>query len=76
MGWQWLAARRFPLHQKIASDFIPGVSILKPLKGCDDTTAASLASWLQQHYAGEMEIIFGVADASDPVCEVVRRLMA
>jgi len=76
MGWQWLAARRFPLHQKIASDFIPGVSILKPLKGCDDTTAASLASWLQQLYAGEMEIIFGVADASDPVCEVVRRLMA
>lgn len=75
--WQWLATRKFPLHRKIAvPGFAPAVSLLKPLKGCDDTTAASLASWFQQNYAGPMEILFGVADAGDPACEIVRRLMA
>ena len=75
--WQWLAARKFPLHRKIAvPGFAPAVSILKPLKGCDETTDVSLASWFQQNYAGPVEIIFGVADAGDPVCEIVRRLIA
>ncbi len=75
--WQWLAARRFPLHRKIAvPGFAPPVSILKPLKGCDETTAASLGSWFQQNYAGPIEIIFGVADATDPACEIARRLIA
>ena len=75
--WQWLAARKFPLNQKIAvPGFAPAVSILKPLKGCDETTAASLASWFQQNYAGSTEVLFGVADANDPVCEIVRQLIA
>ena len=75
--WQWIAARRFPLHEKNArADFAPAVSILKPLKGCDETTRASLQTWFKQNYAGEIEIIFGVAGAGDPVCEIVRRLIA
>ena len=75
--WQWIAARRFPLHRKIASaDFTPAVSILKSLKGCDETTADSLRTWFRQTYAGPMEIIFGVADAGDPVCPVVEKLIA
>ena len=56
-------------------NFAPAVSILKPLKGCDETTAASLASWFTQHYAGPVEILFGVATANDPVCAIVRRLI-
>ena len=75
--WQWLAARKFPLHRKIAvENFAPAISILKPLKGCDETTAASLASWFKQNYAGPTEILFGVAEADDPVCIIVRRLIA
>jgi ceramide glucosyltransferase len=75
--WQWLAARKFLLHQKIAvPGFAPAVSILKPLKGCDETTADSLASWFKQTYEGPTEILFGVAEAGDPVCEIVRRLIA
>ena len=75
--WQWLAACRFPLHRATdAAGFAPAVSILKPLKGCDDTTAASLESWFKQSYAGPLEILFGVADAGDPVCEIVRALIA
>jgi ceramide glucosyltransferase len=75
--WQWLAARKFPLHQKTADPaFAPAISILKPLKGCDETTAASLASWLKQNYAGPLQILFGVAEENDPVCAVVRQLLA
>ena len=75
--WQWLAARGFPLHRKIAApDFAPAISILKPLKGCDATSRESLQSWLRQNYAGRLQILFGVADENDPVCEIVRTLLA
>jgi ceramide glucosyltransferase len=74
--WQWLAARRFPLHKRIAGpDFSPAISILKPLKGCDKTTAESLQSWFSRNYTGQIQILFGVADANDPVCEIVRELL-
>jgi ceramide glucosyltransferase len=75
--WQWLAARKFPLHKKSDdATFAPAISILKSLKGCDETTAISLASWLNQNYAGPLQILFGVADANDPVCAIVRDLIA
>src|SRR5206468_868334 len=35
-----------------------------------------LESWLRQDYAGPMQVLFGVASAGDPVCEIVRPLMA
>ena len=74
--WQFFAARKFPLHQRIAAtDFTPAISILKPLKGCDDTTAASLQSWLNQNYPGQTQILFGVADTNDPVCKIVQELL-
>jgi ceramide glucosyltransferase len=75
--WQWLAARRFPLHKRIAEpNFSPSISILKPLKGCDKTTAESLRSWFDQNYTGQIQILFGVADANDPACEIVRKLIS
>ena len=74
--WQWLAARRFPLHQRAANPaFAPAITLLKPLKGCDDTMPDSLRSWFNQNYSGPVQILFGVADADDPVCEVVRQLI-
>ncbi len=74
--WQFFAARKFPLHQKIPDfSFTPAISILKSLKGCDDTTAASLESWFQQNYAGKIEILFGVANPNDSVCRIVRELL-
>ena len=54
----------------------PGITVLKPLKGCDGTTADSLRSWFKQDYTGPMQILFGVADADDPVCKIVRELIA
>ena len=74
--WQWLAARRFPLHQRIHdSSFAPTITLLKPLKGRDHTTGESLGSWFQQDYSGPLQILFGVADANDPACELVQDLM-
>jgi ceramide glucosyltransferase len=77
MLWQWLVARRFPLHQRLARApaFSPAVTLLKPLKGCDPATEACLRSWFVQDYAGQVQILLGVAAADDPVCEIVRRLL-
>lgn len=75
--WQFIAAMRFPLHRR-ASDpsFTPAVSILKPLKGCDAFTRTCLESWFTQDYAGPVQLLFAVQDADDPVCEIVRDLIA
>jgi ceramide glucosyltransferase len=73
--WQWLVACRFPLHQRVsAATFAPDVTLLKPLKGCDAATEGCLRSWFTQQYAGQIQILFGVASAEDPVIAVVRRL--
>jgi ceramide glucosyltransferase len=75
--WQWGAAWRFPLHQRQApAGFEPGVTLLKPLKGCDPTTQACLRSWLEQEYSGPIQILFGVESPEDPVCQVVQELRA
>jgi ceramide glucosyltransferase len=74
--WQWVAARRFPLHRRVTDlSFAPALTLLKPLKGGDATTVESLQSWFNQHYTGQIQILFGVADVSDPVCKIVRELI-
>ena len=76
MLWQWLAARRFPLHQRLADSlFTPAVTLLKPIKGCDAHTESCLRSWFTQDYAGEIQILFAVAAANDPACAVVEKLI-
>ncbi len=76
MLWQWVVALRFPLHRRIDTPrFFPGVTLLKPLKGCDHSTGACLRSWFVQQYEGPIQILFGVASAEDPVCEVVRKFI-
>jgi ceramide glucosyltransferase len=90
--WQWLAARRFPLHRRSAehrlgalgsdrdspsqSSALPPITLLKPLHGADEHTEACLRSWFTQDYAGQTQILFAVADADDPASAVVKRLLA
>ena len=75
--WQLVVASRFPLHRRVAnSNFFPAVTLLKPLKGGDAETAECLRSWLTQEYPGPVQILFGAVSADDPVCGVVRRLIA
>ena len=74
--WQWAAAQQFPLHRRDADPtFHPGITLLKPLKGFDATTPASLQSWFNQDYPGPTQILFGIADAADPAGEMVRDLI-
>jgi ceramide glucosyltransferase len=73
--WQWLAARRFPLYQRLSDTaFAPAVTLLKSLKGADAATEDCLRSWFAQEYRGEVQILFGVASADDPACAIVKRL--
>lgn len=79
--WQFLAACRFPLHRRThrpgaGGGFTPGVTLLKPLKGCDDATRECLRSWFVQEYPGAIQFLFAVQDARDPVCSVIRSLQA
>jgi ceramide glucosyltransferase len=75
--WQWLAARRFPIHERVVDNsFAPGLTLLKPLKGKDNLTERCLRSWLEQDYNGSVQILFGVASLEDPVCGLVRELIA
>lgn len=74
--WQCSVAARFPLHRRAAEpERLRPVSLLKPLKGCDAETESCLRSWLTQDYGGPVEVLFGVADPSDPVCALVTRLL-
>lgn len=74
--WQFLAARRFPLHQRVPNPgHHPPVSLLKPIKGADPHLRECLASWLEQDYPAPMECLFAVGSPDDPACAVVRRLL-
>jgi ceramide glucosyltransferase len=74
--WQWLAASRFPLHRRVTDfSFAPAITLLKPLKGCDATTAESLQGWFNQNYSGQIQFLFGVAEAGDPACSIIRELI-
>ena len=57
-----LAARVF-LHERRISraEFAPGVSIMKSLKGPDPGMMDAFRSHCRQNYAGEFELLFGVA---------------
>jgi len=70
-GRIFLAERRAPLPT-----FAPGVSILKSLKGLDPGMIDAFRSHCRQSYAGEFELLFGVAELSDPAVEAVNQLIA
>jgi ceramide glucosyltransferase len=57
-----------------ASDFAPGVSVLKPVKGTDARTYAAFASHCTQVYGGEFELLFGVSSLDDAAVADVGRL--
>lgn len=74
--WQWWAGLRFPLHRR-RTGLVKGagVTLLKPLHGCDETTESCLRSWFKQDYPGPVQVLLGVADPADSVCGIVRRLL-
>lgn len=72
-----VAARVF-LHERrmLRTEFAPGVSILKSLKGLDPGMLGAFRSHCRQNYAGEFEMLFGVASLDDPAAAAVKELQA
>ena len=72
----WSAAaflRKRKQSQIASSQWLPPISLLKPLKGTDPEMYESFRSHCLQDYP-EYEIIFGVSDAADPAAEIVGQL--
>lgn len=71
-----LAARRHRAESKAGTEEPEPVSILKPLAGLDLGLESNLRTFFEQDYAGPFEILFAVREASDPACDLVRKLQA
>ena len=65
----FIAARRAPLPA-----LIPGVSILKSLKGLDPAMLDAFRSHCRQTYTGDYELLFGVSALDDPAIAAVEEL--
>lgn len=71
-----LAALRFFRREraKALPDFVPPVSVLKPVHGVDFASLENFASFCKQDYP-EYEILFCVNEMSDPAVGVVQKVM-
>ncbi len=54
----------------------PPVSLVKPMKGADESLAANLESHFAQLYPAPFEIIFATTDLNDPAVAVAREVAA
>ncbi len=61
--------RKAPHH----TGTLPPISVLKPLKGCDDELRENLISFFELDYPA-FELIFGVDREDDPAVAIVREL--
>ena len=53
----------------------PAITILKPVKGMDEGSYDNFASFCSQQYSGQIQLIFCVAHADDPVIPVIHKLI-
>ncbi len=66
--------RRMSKHgPKAEPEFLPAVSLLKPLCGSEPNLESNLTSFFRQRYS-RFELIFGARDTNDPALDIVRSL--
>jgi len=66
---------RKPASSMPGESELPGITVLKPLKGLEADLLQNLATFCRQDYPS-FQVVFGVADADDPAIPVVRQLQA
>ena len=75
-GMVLAAAARFGLRkrreQRAAADFLPAVSMLKPLHGTEPGMERNIASFFEQEYPGEFELLFCARQESDEALQLAR----
>ncbi|MGD0481212.1 MAG: bacteriohopanetetrol glucosamine biosynthesis glycosyltransferase HpnI [Terracidiphilus sp.] len=73
-----IAAAQMFLRERRATrtQFTPGISILKSLKGLDPGMMDAFRSHCRQNYAGAFELLFGVSSLDDPAAAAVTALKA
>jgi ceramide glucosyltransferase len=75
-GMVLAAAARFGLRkrreQRAAADFLPAVSMLKPLHGTEAGMERNIASFFEQDYPGEWELLFCARQESDEGLQLAR----
>jgi ceramide glucosyltransferase len=57
-----------------AGERLPGISLLKPMKGLEENLEDCLRSFFEQDYPGALEIVFASAHRDDPGIQVARRV--
>ena len=75
-GMVLAAAARFGLRkrreQRAVADFLPAVSMLKPLHGTEPGMERNIASFFEQEYAGEWELLFCARQETDEGLQLAR----
>lgn len=77
-AYQWAvmyASGRFLLRRRYPPSSLPPVSILKPVRGLDESLEEALRSHLDLDYP-EYEVLIGVASLGDPAVPVIESLIA
>lgn len=72
--WGLRRFRRTTSQTQAPAGPMPGISVLKPLRGTDPRQYAGFASHCRQHYSGPFELLFGITSLDDPAIEAVARL--
>jgi ceramide glucosyltransferase len=69
-----LCGRSYFQRKSPVGEFLPPVTILKPVKGVDAESFENFASFCVQHYP-IFQIVFAAAAEDDPAVPVIKRLM-